>query len=261
MTSPVQIEKQGQIWIITLDRPKANAIDGPTSVALYEAFSDFENDGTSRVAILTGGGEKFFSAGWDLKAAAEGESADSTYSKGGFAGITEYFDRSKPIIAAVNGLAMGGGFELALACDLIIAADTAEFALPEVTLGLIADAGGVIRLSKALSRQQVLEIAMTGRRISAAEGRELGIINRVVAKENLIAASLEIAQQICAAAPLSVAGVMEIVSAIQGQSVEESYATIRSGALPNYSKIASSEDAQEGISAFAEKRPPKWKGR
>ena len=150
MTEIVKRERHGAVLELTLDRPKANAIDMATSRALHGAFSEFAADDALRVAILTGGGEKFFSAGWDLKAAAAGEEVDADHGSGGFAGLTEFYQLNKPVIAAVNGFAAGGGFELALACDLIVAADHAEFFLPEVTIGIIADAGGVFRLPRRI---------------------------------------------------------------------------------------------------------------
>ena len=143
---PVRTQVEGQTLIVTLDRPKANAIDVTTSRALYAAFDRLRQDPGLRVGILTGAGDRFFSAGWDLKAAAAGEGVDADHGPGGFAGITEFLDIGKPVIAAVNGLAFGGGFELVLAADMVVAADHAEFALTEVTLGIVPDAGGMLRL-------------------------------------------------------------------------------------------------------------------
>jgi len=166
MTAPVLTRRNGAIFEITLDRPKANAINVPTSQALFAAFAEFRDDPTLSVAILTGGGERFFSAGWDLKAGAEGEAVDADHGPGGFAGLTEFWGLDKPVIAAVNGLAFGGGFELALAADLIVASETAEFALTEVTLGIMADAGGVLRLPKRLPLPIAMEMLMTARRMA-----------------------------------------------------------------------------------------------
>jgi len=161
---PVQITVEGQTLLVTLDRPKANAIDVATSKALYAAFDRLRNDPSLRVGILTAAGDRFFSAGWDLKAAAAGEGIEADHGPGGFAGITEFFDIGKPVIAAVNGLAYGGGFELVLAADLVVAAEHAEFALTEVTLGLVADAGGLLRLPARLPRPIAVECLLTGRR-------------------------------------------------------------------------------------------------
>src|ERR1700739_2007571 len=158
----VQATVEGQTLVVTLDRPKANAIDVPTSRALYAAFDRLRRDPELRVAILTGAGERFFSAGWDLKAAAEGEGIDADHGPGGFAGLTEFYDIGKPVIAAVNGLALGGGFELVLAADLVVAAEHAEFALTEVTLGLVPDAGGLLRLPARLPRPIAVEDLLPG---------------------------------------------------------------------------------------------------
>ena len=150
MTDSVICKPYGAVLLITLNRPKANAIDAKTSHAMGEAFINFANDPDQRVAVITGSGERFFSAGWDLKAAAEGEAVDADFGRGGFAGLTELWNLDKPVIAAVNGYAAGGGFELALAADLIIAADHAQFFLPEATIGIIPDSGGVVSLMRLL---------------------------------------------------------------------------------------------------------------
>jgi crotonobetainyl-CoA hydratase len=163
----VRTEVDDGVLLITLDRPKVNAIDVATSLELYSAFSRFQQDSLLRVAIVTATG-RFFSAGWDLKA---GEAIDADHGPGGFAGLTELFTLDKPVIAAVNGLALGGGFELALAADLIVASPQAEFALPEVTLGLVPDSGGVLRLPKRLPRAIATELLLTGRRMTAEEAR------------------------------------------------------------------------------------------
>ena len=162
MSESLHLTRNGPILEITLDRPKANAIDAKTSFAMGEAFLNFRDDPELRVAIITGGGEKFFSAGWDLKAAAEGEAPDADFGPGGFAGLTEIFDLNKPVIAAVNGYAFGGGFELALAADFIVCAENASFALPEAKLGIVPDSGGVLRLPKLLPPAIVNEMMMTG---------------------------------------------------------------------------------------------------
>ena len=257
----VQARADGQVLVITLDRPKANAIDVPTSRALYAAFDRLRRDPGLRVAVLTGAGDRFFSAGWDLKAAAEGEGVAADHGPGGFAGLTEFLDLGKPVIAAVNGLALGGGFELVLAADLVVAAEHAEFALTEVTLGLIPDAGGVLRLPARLPRAIALEYLLTGRRIGAAEAARWGLVNQVVRADNLMPAALELARAICAAAPLSVAAVLEIMRWTQGASVAEGYQIMRGGGLPIYQRMLDSDDAREGIQAFAERRRPRWTGR
>ncbi|GAA4857249.1 enoyl-CoA hydratase-related protein [Saccharopolyspora rosea] len=261
MSDPVRLDVDGGVLTITLDRPKANAIDLATSHALHAAFDRLNRDDSLRVAVLTGAGERFFSAGWDLKAAASGEAIDADHGPGGFAGLTEFFELDKPVIAAVNGLALGGGFELALAADLVVAAEHAEFALTEVTLGMVADSGGVLRLPKRLPQAVAAEMLLTGRRMAAAEAREWGLVNRVVPASSLAAAAAELAARICAAAPLAVAAVKEITRRTAALDVESGYRLLRGGELPRYRAMLASEDAEEGPRAFAEKRPPRWRGR
>ncbi len=257
----VRTDVAGQVLTITIDRPPANAIDVPTSVALYEAFSRLRGDPGLRVGIVTGSGERFFSAGWDLKAAAAGESIEADHGPGGFAGLTEFGDIGKPVIAAVNGLALGGGFELMLAADLAIAAEQAEFALTEVRLGLVADAGGVLRLPKRLPRAIALEFLLTGRRMSASDAAGYGLVNRVVPGGDLAAAARELADAICSAAPLAVAAVLEIVRETECADVRGGFEILRSGPLPAYRAMLDSADAREGPRAFADRRPPVWQGR
>ena len=260
MSNAVRTSVDGGIWTITLDRPKANAIDVPTSLALYEAFKKLRDDPDLRVAIITGTG-RFFSAGWDLNAASGGEAVDADHGAGGFAGLTEFFDLDKPVIAAVNGLAMGGGFELALAADMIVAADNAEFALPEVRLGMLADSGGVLRLPRRLPRAIAVEMLMTGRRMGAAEALRWGLVNQVVEAAQLLAAATALARQIEQAAPLPIAALKQVLRATETQTVPDAYKTLRGDSLPAYRAMLASDDAKEGPQAFAEKRPPVWRGR
>ena len=262
MTESVRLAVvDGSILVVTLDRPKANAINVATSRALHAAFTRLQEDPALRVAILTGGGERFFSAGWDLKAAANGEAIDADHGPGGFAGLTEFFSLDKPVIAAVNGLALGGGFELALAADLIVAAEHAEFALTEVTLGMIADSGGVLRLPRRLPHAVAMELLLTGRRMDASEAATWGLVNQVVPAEGLMDAALVMARHIVAAAPLAIAAVKEVVRATEGQGLQAAYRTLRGGDLPHYRRMLTSEDAEEGPKAFGERRPPVWQGK
>jgi crotonobetainyl-CoA hydratase len=256
----VRTEVDGEVLVVTLDRPKANAVDAPTSRLLYDAFAQLRDDPALRVGILTGAGDRFFSAGWDLKAAAAGERPDADWGPGGFAGLTEMFDLGKPVIAAVNGLAMGGGFELALACDLLVMADHAEMALTEARLGLVADAGGMLRVPSRLPRAVAVELLLTGRRIGADEAVRWGLANAAVPLADLLPAARTLARTICEAAPLSVAAVLEVLRETEGLSVPDGFARLRSG-LPAYSRIGESLDAQEGARAFVERRPPRWQGR
>ncbi|MFV0511122.1 MAG: crotonobetainyl-CoA hydratase [Shewanella algae] len=261
MNESLHIRRNGHILEITLDRPKANAIDAKTSFAMGEAFIAFRDDPELRVAIITGAGERFFSAGWDLKAAAEGEAPDADFGPGGFAGLTELFDLDKPVIAAVNGYAFGGGFELALAADMIVCSDNASFALPEAKLGIVPDSGGMLRLPKLIPPAIVNEMMMTGRRMDAQEALRWGIVNRVVDNSQLMETARELAQEITQSAPLAIAALKEVYRTTSEMPVEEAYRFIRSGQLKHYPSVLHSEDALEGPLAFAEKRDPVWKGK
>ena len=257
----VRTEATAGVLTITLDRSPANAVDVATSHALYEAFARLEDDDSLRVGIVTGAGERFFCAGWDLKAAAAGEALDADHGPGGFAGLTELHGRAKPVIAAVNGIAAGGGFELVLAADLVVAADHAKFSLPEATLGMIPDSGGVLRLPRRLPRPVAVELLLTGRALTAAEALSYGLVNQVVPGDKLASAAEQMAARIVGSAPLAVAAVLEVLDATEAESVREGYGTLRSGRLPRYSAMLASDDAVEGPTAFAERRPPVWKGR
>ena len=260
MTEAVRTTSANGVLTITLDRPKANAINVATSRALYAAFKQLQDDSALRVAIITGSG-RFFSAGWDLGAATEGEAIDADHGPGGFAGLTEFFSLGKPVIAAVNGLAFGGGFELALAADLIIAAEHAEFALPEVKLGMIPDSGGVLRLPRRLPRAIATELLLTGRRMSAQEAARWGLVNQVVPADALMQSAQALAASMVQNAPLALAAVKEVLRDTEGQTVAQAYLTLRGGNLPGYRTMLVSEDAQEGPRAFGEKRAPRWSGR
>ncbi|TBL88393.1 crotonobetainyl-CoA hydratase [Hafnia alvei] len=259
--SELHIKRNGYILEITLDRPKANAIDAKTSFAMGEAFIAFRDDPELRVAIITGAGERFFSAGWDLKAAADGEAPDADFGPGGFAGLTELFNLDKPVIAAVNGYAFGGGFELALAADMIICSHNASFSVPEAKLGIVPDSGGMLRLPKILPPAIAMEMMMTGRSMDAEEALRWGVVNAVVESEQLMPHARELAAQIAANAPLAVAAIKEIYRETSELAVEEGYRHARSGKLKHYPSVLHSEDALEGPTAFAEKREPVWKGR
>ncbi len=258
---PVRAAAEGQVLVITIDRPPANAIDTSTSRALYAAFDRLRRDPLLRAGIVTGAGDRFFSAGWDLKAAAQGESIEADHGPGGFAGLTEFLDIGKPVIAAVNGMAIGGGFELVLAADLVVAADHADFALTEVTLGLVADAGGLLRLPARVPRAITLEYLLTGRRFGAAEAAQWGLVNRVVPAAEVMATAHTLAASICAAAPLAVAAVLEILLETEGMSVRDGYRILAGKGLPAYRAMLDSQDAREGARAFAERRRPVWRGR
>ena len=254
----VLAQRRGGVLELTIDRPKANAVDSATSRELGEHFAAFGADDELLVAIVTGAGERFFSAGWDLKAAASGDSED--FGPGGFAGLTELFELHKPVIAAVNGYAAGGGFELALACDLIVACDNARFSLPEVRRGFVADAGGVLRLPKRLPRALAMEMLLTGAPIDAAEAARRGLVNRVVEAGELMATARELAATIAAAAPLAVRAVKAIVDATEEVAVPDGFRMLRDGSIPAVDRVNSSADALEGPRAFAAGRSPVWRG-
>jgi crotonobetainyl-CoA hydratase len=259
MTEEVLTVVHEGVLTITLNRPKANAINVPTSLALYAALSRLQNDPSLRVAIITGSG-RFFSAGWDLTAATQGEAIDANHGPGGFAGLTEFHSLSKPVIAAVNGLAIGGGFELALAADLMVVAEHAEFALSEVNLGMIPDSGGVLRLPRRVPRAVATELLMTGRRMGAQEALRWGLANQVVAADQLLDAAQALAQQLVKAAPLALAAIKEVLRETEGQTVQQAYDTMRHGTLTAYPAMLASSDAREGPLAFSEKRAPHWRG-
>lgn len=254
----IEVERNGAILEVTINRPKANAIDAPTSREMSSVFESFMRDTELRVAILTGAGSKFFSAGWDLSAANDGESFESDYGVGGFGGISELKFRPKPVIAAVNGMAVGGGFEIALAADLIVAAEHAEFFLPEASLGLIAD-NATIRLPRVVPPNIAREMLISGRRMSATEAQSWGVVNQVTTSDDLLPAARRLAEKICLSAPLSVAAVLDLMRELETVATDESMAVLRKNAT--YRSAIESKDASEGTKAFAEKRAPKWQGK
>lgn len=259
MTQPgFHVDVADGIAVVTLDRPKANAIDAATSFALGEVFVEFEHDPSVRVAIFTGAGERFFSAGWDLGAAAEGESFDSDYGAGGFGGFTNLPARRTPVIAAVNGMAVGGGFEIAMAADMVVAADHAQFFLPEAGLGILPD-NGAVRLPRMLPSAIAREMLLTGRRMGAEEAARWGLVNKVVPAADLITTARQLAADVCWAAPLSVAAILDIERRTAHMDAIAAMDIIKD--IPSYRAAIDSEDAQEGTLAHAEKRPPVWKGR
>src|SRR5262245_44151765 len=257
----VKIERRGPVLEVVLDRPKANAIDRATSVALGRAFVDLRDDPALRVGIITAAGDRFFSAGWDLKAGAAGEHERMDYGPGGFAGLTELWDLNKPVIAAVNGLAFGGGFELALACDLIVAAEQVEFALPEGRVGNVADGGGVQRLPRPLPYSIAMQLLFTGRRMGAREAAHYGLVNTVVPTGQSLTKAREIAAVIAESAPLSVQATKEVVRGTHSMSVEGAFRAVKAGEFRVYEQMLVSEDRREGLVAFTEKRPAVFRNR
>jgi crotonobetainyl-CoA hydratase len=260
MHESVKITRNGSIFEVMLDRPKANAIDGATSRAMGEAFVTFRDDPALRVAILTGAGTRFFSAGWDLKAAASGESVETDFGPGGFGGISELPNLNKPVIAAVNGMAVGGGFELFLAADLVVAAEHAEFFLSELRMGVVPDAAS-FRLPKQLPRTVLMEMLLTSRHLSARDAQGLGLVNQVVAGPDVMDAARAMAGEILKASPLAMAATLEIIRMGEGLSVADCYRSMRNKGFPAFERLLASEDIKEGPRAFAEKRDPVWRGR
>jgi crotonobetainyl-CoA hydratase len=260
MSDFLKITRNGQILEITIDRPKANAIDAASSREMGGLFTDFRDDPDLSVAILTGAGDKFFSAGWDLKAVAAGEEYFGDFGEGGFGGFAELKGLLKPVICAVNGMAVGAGFEMLLRADFVIAAEHARFMLPEVRIGVAPDIASIM-LPKLLPRQKALEILMMGRQYSAQELGFYGLVNEVVPAEQLMERARAFAQELLRAAPLSLAAVKESVHLTENLNFEESCAALRSKTWPAFMRMIASEDSKEGAKAVVEKRQPEWIGK
>lgn len=254
-----KVEREGRLTIVTINRPEVmNSLHPPANFELAKVFDSFAQDMEQWVAVITGSGDKAFSAGNDLKYQAAGNPI--TVPPTGFAGLTARYDLNKPVIAAVNGLAMGGGFEIALACDLIVAAESAVFALPEPKVGLAALAGGLHRLPREIGLKKALGMILTARRVTAAEGQALGFVNELAKPGEALAAAKTLAGQILECSPMSIRASKEAVyRGLMEPSVK--------AAIENQSKFDAvramfrSEDLIEGPMAFAQKRPPQWKGR
>ena len=257
---PILTRVEGAVLEVTLSRGKANAIDLVTSRLMGEVFRDFRDDDALRVCILRAAGEKFFCPGWDLKAAAGGDAVDGDYGVGGFGGLQELPQMNKPVIAAVNGICCGGGLELALSCDLILASDTATFALPEIRSGTVADAAS-IKLPKRIPYHVAMDLLLTGRWFDVHEAQRWGLIKDICAPGDLLARAWDLARLLESGPPLVYAAIKEVVREAEDMRFQDALNRITKRQLATVDKLYSSEDQLEGARAFAEKRDSVWTGR
>ncbi|MEA3197623.1 MAG: crotonobetainyl-CoA hydratase [Gammaproteobacteria bacterium] len=258
MSDGVRTVKDGPILEVTIDRPKANAIDLKASRRLNQIVTSFRDDPELRIAIITGAGDRFFSPGWDLKAAAAGEESDEDWGVGGFAGLNYPKNLNKPIIAAVNGIACGGGFEIVLGTDIIVMEEHAKFALPEINVGVLADAG-TVKLRRRIPYHVAVEFLLTGRWMDAAEAKHWGLANHVVPKGEGLAKAREIARQLADGPPLLFPAIKQLLR--HTEMVPEHEAFELHDSLDAVQRVVRSDDLKEGTRAFSEKRKPRWTGR
>ena len=258
--SPIKTSERNHILEVKLDRPKANAIDLKTSRILGEIFTNFRDNPNLRVAIITGAGEKFFCPGWDLKAAADGDAVDGDYGVGGFGGLQELRGLNKPVIAAVNGICCGGGLEWALSADIILAAEHATFALPEIRSGTVADAAS-IKLPKRIPYHVAMDMLLTGRWLDAEEAARWGLINYIYPAHKLMDEAYKLGELLASGPPLVYAAIKEVVREAENMKFQDALNKITNSQFESVEKLYRSEDQIEGARAFSEKREPKWKGR
>ena len=258
--SPIKTSERNHILEVKLDRPKANAIDLKTSRILGEVFTRFRDNSNLRVAIITGEGEKFFCPGWDLKAAADGDAVDGDYGVGGFGGLQELRGLNKPVIAAVNGICCGGGLEWALSADIILAAEHATFALPEIRSGTVADAAS-IKLPKRIPYHIAMDMLLTGRWLDAEEAAKWGLINYIHPAQILMDEAYKLGELLASGPPLVYAAIKEVVREAEDMKFQEALNKITKSQFESVERLYRSEDQIEGARAFSEKRNPKWKGR
>jgi len=258
MSDGIRTAQDGAILEVTIDRPRANAIDLKASRRLNDVFTSFRDDPALRIAIITGAGERFFSPGWDLKAATAGEKSDEDWGVGGFGGLNYPRNLNKPIIAAVNGIACGGGFEMVLGTDIIVMEEHAKFALPEINVGVLADAG-TVKLRRRIPYHVAVEFLLTGRWMDAAEAKHWGLANHVVAKGEGMTKAREIARQLAAGPPLLFPAIKQLLR--HTEMVPEHEAFELHDALDAVQRVIRSDDLKEGTRAFTEKRSPRWSGR
>ena len=258
--NPIKTKVIGKILEVRINRPKANAIDLKTSRQMGKIFADFRDNPKLLVAILTAEGEKFFCPGWDLKAAAGGDAVDGDYGIGGFGGLQELPQLNKPVIGAINGICCGGGLEIALSCDIILAATHATFALPEIRSGTIADAAS-IKLPKRIPYHISMELLLTGRWLYATEAHKWGFVNEIIEPNSLLKRAYELAEHISSGPPLVISAIKQVVRESEDKNFQDMLNRITKRQVETVDKLYGSKDLLEGQIAFTEKREPKWQGK